>query len=450
MNERAKRIIKRTIFSTEAPHWWLNYLYRPLRKRGLIADKPYLKNLYRCQMGEKLDLRNPHTFNQKIQWLKLYDHNPLYTTMVDKYAMKQYVSDIIGPEYVVPLLGVWDKPEDIDWDALPEKFVLKTTYGGGGSVIICKDKNKFDKEAAVAKLRRLMKTDIYNLLCEWPYKNVPKRIIAEQFLETSEDCLKDFKFYMFDGVCKALFIASDRASGETKADYFDASFKKLNFTWGYPHAEVSPQKPESFDEMVQLAEKLSKGLPHVRVDFYEVNGKAYFGELTFYDASGFAKFDPKEWDEIFDEWITVPDKLGGGNILIVNNIVLYLHSRRANDAIMDYKFFCFNGTPKLMYISNDASQHARTDFYDMDFCHLPIHIKDPNSETPPSMPKEFELMKSLASKLSQNLRHVRVDFYYIDGKVYFGELTLYHNSGLVSIHPKEWADKMGEWIDLTT
>ena len=131
MNERSKRIIKRTFFSTEAPHWWLNYFYRILRKYDLIADEPYLKNLYRCQTGEKLDLKNPKNFNQKLQWLKLYNHNPQYTIMVDKYAVKQYVSDIIGSEYVVPLLGVWDNPEDIEWDMLPDKFVLKTTYGGG-------------------------------------------------------------------------------------------------------------------------------------------------------------------------------------------------------------------------------------------------------------------------------------------------------------------------------
>ena len=262
-------------------------------------------------MRHKLDLHNPKTFSEKLQWLKLYDRRPEYTTMVDKYAVKEYVSTIIGSEYVIPTLGVWDKPEDIDWDSLPEKFVLKTTHGGGSSgVIICRDKATFDREKTIAKLKKSMKQDLYGFSKEWPYKNVPRRIIVEQYIEAENNDLPDYKFFCFDGVVKGLFVATDRQTPgvDVKFDFFDANFNHLPFRQGHDHAERTPIKPANFELMKNLASKLSKGIPQVRVDFYDLGDCVLFGEMTFFHFSGSMPFEPEEWDFRFGEWIKLPPK----------------------------------------------------------------------------------------------------------------------------------------------
>ncbi len=279
----------------------------------MIPDQAYLKMKYKANFGKKLDLKHPKTYNEKLQWLKLYDRNPEYTEMVDKYMAKDYVEQRIGKEYIIPTLGVWEHAEDIDFDSLPNQFVLKCTHDSGG-LVICRNKATLNQEDARKKLAKALKQDFYFLGREWPYRNVKKRIIAEEYVEdeaTKE--LRDYKFFCFDGVAKALFIATDRQKEgeEVKFDFYDIDFKHLDFRQGHPNAAVSPAKPETFDEMRQLAEKLSKGIPHLRVDFYEVNGKAYFGELTFYHHQGMVPFDPEEWDETFGNWIKLPEKLGG-------------------------------------------------------------------------------------------------------------------------------------------
>ena len=278
-----------------------------------IPDEPYLRIMYRIRMGKKLNLKNPQTFNEKIQWLKLHDRRPIYTTMVDKYEAKKYVADIIGEEYIIPTLGVWEHFDDIDFDTLPNQFVLKCTHDSGG-LVICKDKGKLDKVKAREKIERSLKCNFYWVGREWPYKNVKPRIIAEEYMEDVEDAeLRDYKFFTFDGVAKALFIASDRSdsSVDTKFDFYDMDFKHLDFTNGHPNAEIPPHKPKTFDKMVELSEKLSKGLPEVRVDFYEVNGRAYFGEMTFAHWSGMKPFDPECWDKTFGDWIVLPRESGG-------------------------------------------------------------------------------------------------------------------------------------------
>jgi hypothetical protein len=269
---------------------------------------------YKAMMGKKLNLRNPQTFNEKIQWLKLHDRKPIYTTMVDKYAAKEYVANIIGEQYIIPTLGVWDNPDDIDFNALPDQFVLKVTHDSGG-LVICRDKSTLNVEEAKKKLRNSLNMNYYKVHREWPYRDVPKRIIAEQYMEDSDTSeLRDYKFFSFDGVVKALFIASDRQdpTTDTKFDFFDADFRHLPFTNGHPNADSIPARPECFEEMKTLAEKLSKGIPHLRVDFYEVNGKVYFGELTFTHWSGLVPFDPESWDKQFGDWIKIPDSYGGG------------------------------------------------------------------------------------------------------------------------------------------
>lgn len=274
-----------------------------------LDDEKYLKKIFFSHMGKELDLANPKTYNEKLQWLKLYDHNPLYTQLVDKYEVKKIVSQIIGEEYIIKTLGVWNSFGDIDFDCLPDQFVLKCTHDSGG-VVICHDKSTLNMVETKEIIEKSLKKNFYLQGREWPYKNVKPRIIAEEYKEDSSTKeLRDYKFFCFDGEVKALFIASDRqVSGEeTKFDFFDMNYKHLPFTNGHPNAKKLPEKPQSFDEMKVLAAKLSKGFPHVRVDFYEVDGKIYFGELTFSHWSGLMPFDPEEWDYIFGSWISLPE-----------------------------------------------------------------------------------------------------------------------------------------------
>lgn len=278
-------------------------------KKGSVPAEEFLKIRYRSEFGKKLNLECPETYTEKLQWLKLYDHRPEYTLMVDKFAVKQYVAERIGEEYVIPLLGVWERIEDIDFASLPEKFVLKTTHDSGG-LVICKDKKELDIQRAIKKLTYFLNRRYYDYNREWPYKNVKPRIIAEQYMEDSTyGELRDYKFFTFGGVPKVLYIAQGRGKGEpTVADFFDMDFNHLPFTIDHDTAEIPPEKPQNFELMKKLAAKLSEGTPQLRVDFYEVDGRVYFGEMTFFHCSGLAPFHPKEWDRIFGDWVTLPPK----------------------------------------------------------------------------------------------------------------------------------------------
>lgn len=271
-------------------------------------DEVYLKLLFFFRMGRRLNLKNPTTFNEKLQWIKLYDRDPRYTMMVDKFAVKDYVASLLGSDYIIPTLAVWDKIEDIDLSSLPDKFVLKTTNGGGGcGVVICSNKNSLDIDAAKHKLSQSLSSSIYINSREWPYKNIVPRVIAERFMidDTTGD-LRDYKYYCFDGEPKIMLIATERfTSKHTYFDYFDMNKNHLKFTQGGDNNPNTPALPEQFDEMRELASKLSKGIRHVRVDFYVANGHVYFGELTFFDSSGFAVFNPKEWDTTLGNWIKI-------------------------------------------------------------------------------------------------------------------------------------------------
>lgn len=267
-----------------------------------LPDATYLKLLYRFKMGHRLDLKNPQTFTEKLQWLKLYNRKPEYTKMVDKYAVKEYVANIIGEEYIIPTLGVWDKPEDIDLGSLPDQFVLKTTHGGGGGgVVICKDKATFAKTTAIAKLKESMASDIYSGLREWPYKDVPKRIIAEKFMapekSPAHQDLLDYKFFCFNGKVRFFKVDFGRFV-EHHANYYSPEGELLEF--GEQGLEPDPnypiELPNNLGEMISLAEKLSANEPFLRVDLFNVNGNIYFGELTFYPASGMLPWTTEEAD----------------------------------------------------------------------------------------------------------------------------------------------------------
>ena len=236
-----------------------------------MKDEVFLKIKYKIMMGKKLNLDTPITFDEKLQWLKLFDRNPIYTTMVDKEAVKEYVSNLIGKEYVIPTLQVWDKVRNIDISKLPNQFVLKCTHDSGG-VIICKDKEKFNIKKAKRKLNKCMKRNYYWMGREWPYKNVQPRIIAERYMEDNSDGeLRDYKFYCFSGHPRYLLLATNRQSENNQLcfDYFDMEFKHLNLVnFWHPNAQVMPHRPKNYDKMIELAKILSAGLPHVRVDFY--------------------------------------------------------------------------------------------------------------------------------------------------------------------------------------
>lgn len=278
-----------------------------------LPDSTYIKLHYRFQMGKKLNLKDPKTFQEKLQWLKLHDHNPEYGKMVDKVLVKDYVTKRIGSQYVIPLIAVWEKPEDIEWDKLPDRFVLKTNHGGGNTgVVICRDKSKLDKNKAIEKLNDSLSRDVYKKHREWPYKNIKKCVFAEEFVEAApgEPDLPDYKFFCFNGEVKALFVATERqkVGEDVKFDYFDADYNHLLFRQGHNHAKQIPPRPKSFEEMKRIAAELSKGIPHVRVDLYEVNGKPMFGELTFCHFGGTVPFEPEEWDYKFGEWLVLPSK----------------------------------------------------------------------------------------------------------------------------------------------
>lgn len=274
-------------------------------------EELHLKILFYLHMGRKLDLKNPKTLNEKMQWLKLYDRRPEYKCMVNKITAKDYAVKMLGSEYVVPLLGVWDKPEDIDFDSLPDKFVLKTNHSGGNTgVIVCKDKSKLNKKDAINKLNKSLKSDISVSLREWVYKGMKKQVFAEELLESSTGEIDDYKFYCFDGYADAVLVCIDRQIGEPKFYFFDENWqlKRYNKRGKEAPVDFTLPRPENLDEMFRIARLLSVGIPHLRVDLYNVDGKIYFGETTFFTASGFDANRLPEADLYFGNLTKLPEK----------------------------------------------------------------------------------------------------------------------------------------------
>lgn len=277
-----------------------------------LTDRQYLKCLFKIKMGKPLRLDPPVTFNEKLQWLKLYNRRDEYTAMVDKVEAKRVAASIIGEEYIIPTLGVWDSFDEIDFGSLPDRFVLKTTHGGGNSgVVICRDKSAFDFQAAKIKLEKSLKGDIYASFKEWPYKNVRRRILAEELLDDGlGHLINDYKFNCFNGRAENVMVCSDRDSGHTKFYFFDTEWNLLRVNKmgvAAPEGFTMP-KPENIDLMFDIADKLSAGVPYMRVDLYNINGKPYFGEMTFYPASGFGANYTREADLDFGNRIKLPKK----------------------------------------------------------------------------------------------------------------------------------------------
>lgn len=274
-----------------------------------MPDSWYLRMKYKQCMGYALNLSNPKTFNEKLQWLKLHDRKPEYTMMVDKYAVRKYIADTIGEEYLIPLLGVWDNPDDIDFDALPNQFVLKCNHNSGLGMCICKDKAKLDIAKVKAELRKGLKQDYYLTCREWPYKNVKRRIIAEKYMsDEGNEELSDYKVLCFNGEPKLIEVHKGRFYGNHTADNYDESWNKTDIEqYDLPKSDKIMPKPVFLEEMLHLSKLLSKNLIHVRVDWYFTNNRLYFGELTFFDGSGYNLFCG-DADGLLGSWIKLPNK----------------------------------------------------------------------------------------------------------------------------------------------
>lgn len=277
----------------------------------ILPPKVSIQLRYFYNLRQFVNFRNPRTFSEKLQWLKIYNKDPKYTMMVDKFLVKDYVSKLIGEEYIIPTYGVWDSPDSINWDILPQKFVLKTTHAGGSAgVVICKEFNNFDRKEAILKLKQSFMTDSYAMSKEWPYKNVQRRIIAEQLLEyrTNQCEIPDYKWYCFNGEPKYCQVIKDRTTRET-IDFFDVNWKHQEFIGlnsNVSNSNVVPQRPERLDIQLSIARRLSKDLPFSRIDLYEVDGKVYFGEITFFPLSGMGRFVPDKYNLLLGDMLELP------------------------------------------------------------------------------------------------------------------------------------------------
>ena len=274
-----------------------------------VNDQTFLEKAFQSKLEKELDWNVPATFNEKLQYLKLYDRRPEYTRMVDKYRVREYITEKLGAQYLIPLIGVWDDPEKIDFSVLPEQFVLKCNHNSGLGMCICKDKSKLNIRKVKAGLRKGLRQNYYLTGREWPYKNVPRRIIAEQFMQSDAGGLTDYKIHCFNGEPKLILVCKDRfaPTGLTE-DFYTPQWEHLDLRRPtHPNATEPMAKPDELDQLLEFSRILSKDIPFLRVDFYIVEGHVYFSELTFFPASGFEKFEPEEWDQTLGDWLKLPD-----------------------------------------------------------------------------------------------------------------------------------------------
>lgn len=290
-----------------------NYRFDFLANKGVynnMADDEYLKRLFKAKLGRELNLENPKSFNEKLQWLKLYDRNPLYTITSDKYAAREYVKEKIGEEHLVPLIDVWDNPDNIDFDKLPDKFVLKCNHNSGMGMCICKDKSKLDIISVKNKLRDGLNENYYLRCREWQYRDIKRRIVCEKFMSDGRSgSLMNYKIYCFNGEPKIFHMSSDIGDKSASLSFLDTDWNPLPFCrTDYPPFKVLPQKPENIDELLNTARILSEDFTFVRVDLYVVDGTIYFSELTLDPCGGFSPFSPEEWDLKLGEWLRLPEQ----------------------------------------------------------------------------------------------------------------------------------------------
>ncbi len=414
-----------------------------------LNDEDYLKLMYRCRFGKKLNLDSPETFNEKLQWLKIHNRNPLYTKLVDKYEAKQYVADRLGEEYIIPTIGVWDSFDDINFEQLPNQFVLKCTHDSGG-LVICRDKNKLDMDEARKKIRRSLRRNYYWAGREWPYKDVKPRIIAEKYMEDNSGELRDYKIFNFDGEPKIIQVDYNRFVNH-KRTLYSTDWKYIEAEIGYPaDPMIDIKRPQCLEELLKLARQLSEGFTYIRTDFYVIDDKILFGELTFYAESGFQKITPDRFNETLGKWINLPM---GGALLRSNNVLLYIRYETITkkNQLTDYKFYCFDGIPRFIYISEGLEEHrtARISFLTMNWEEEDFQREDymPFEKIPPK-PENFEAMTKVAQCLSEGFPFMRVDLYSICGKVYFSEMTLCPCSGYMPFLPEAADQSVGNYLKI--
>lgn len=301
-------VAHKCIYIIEHPRKYYRYTFLIkflIRFSRYFSDRVYLNKIFPLFTGYKLDLDNPKTFNEKLQWLKLYYHKPEFSTMVDKAEAKSYAASIIGEEHVIPTIAIYNKVDEIDFDSLPEQFVLKCTHDSG-NILICKDKSSIDHKIILNQFKKGLKYNYYNLGKEWVYKNVRPRVIAEKYLTNDGEELRDYKIFNFDGEPKIVEVDYNRFKGH-KRQIYNTEWKKMDVTMEYPSDYTIIEKPKQLDQMLDFARKLSKGHPFIRTDFYIVDDIVYFGELTFYHHCGFGHISPFEFDLEMGNWIKLPE-----------------------------------------------------------------------------------------------------------------------------------------------
>ncbi len=418
-----------------------------------VPDEVALKLLYSARMGKRLNLDNPTTFNEKLQWLKLHDRNPLYTTLVDKYAVKQWVAERIGEEYVIPTYGVWKSFDEIDLDALPEQFVLKCTHDSGG-LAICRDRAHFDEKAAKERIERSLRRNYYWSKREWPYKNVPPRVIAEQYLEPDPMTgdLFDYKVFTFGGRACCVQVDYERFTNHRRT-LNEREWERLPFTTRYstdPLREIS--RPDELDRLFGFAEELARevGAPaNLRVDFYCRDEGMKFGEMIFYHGTGLGEFIPDKWDGVLGSWVDLP----WGGVFVAKEAAIWLKNTAFCNSteLTDYKFMSFDGEVRCVFTcTSRAKNDLRVDFFDLSWNHLPFERHYPNADVVPSRPKSLDSMIKAAETLSKNIPFVRVDFYDGPHRPLFGEMTFYPGAGFEEFAPEYWDEVFGSWITLNS
>lgn len=419
------------------------------RRFKFLSDKTYLSIKFKYIFGRKMSWDNPKTFNEKLQWLKVYNRNPQYTELVDKYEVKKYISKVLSEQYVIPTLGIWNSFDEIDFDSLPDQFVLKCTHDSGG-LVVCKDKKKLDVEEARRKINQSLQNNYYYSGREWPYKNVKPRIIAEQYMA---DNLRDYKQFCFAGAPRMMLVCSERFTKDgLKEDFYDEAWNYLDVQrLAHGNAILPIQRPKQYGLMKELAVKLSEKMPFDRIDFYEIDEKTYFGEITFSPASGFEKFTPKEWKLELGEWIKLPIgyRLDSDKCSVIISDSYY--DNKDTKALVDYKFFCFDGVAEsVMVCTERETGHPKFYFFDKGWKLKKYNIRGKEAPEGFTLPKPdcIDEMFTIAGKLSKGIPYVRVDLYYIDGLIYFGEMTFYPDSGFDANLLKESDTYWGEMLVL--
>lgn len=443
-----------------------------LKKYGKwIPDAIYLRIQYRILMGKRLNLRNPQTFTEKIQWLKINHRTPEMSTMVDKLAVKKYVSNKIGTQYVIPTLGVWDSLESVDWESLPKQFVLKTTHGGGGTgVVVIKDKNNVLREQTLERLRWSFNDEGYTRNREWPYKNVPRRIIAEKYIQIPEEKIQsDYKVYCFNGLPTYIQVSKDKYTNESM-DFYDINWNHQELMGINPAVRGLKDKvsaPKNLKDIILAAKELSKGHKFLRIDINKTEEEILIGELIYFSSSCIDSFtqNNKEFElkklidlNMFDDSLSKDDNLidvdnkshsvkRGPRYLIYTNLRKMIH---LSEELFDYKFFCFDGKPKILKVDFGRFSDHHANYYDMNwniqnFGELNYKPKYDYEILPPI---NFGKMKEIAEILSKGHKFIRIDLYNLLGKIYFGEMTFYPASGF-----EKWTDietdyKLGSMISL--